>query len=80
MILTRVCEVIARCRPLNRREIARGEVEVARVLNSNLLMLTTDFGEGKAGLPRRNRQNQFEFDHILDRTASQVPTKILVKF
>lgn len=68
--------MIARCRPLTRREIKRGDEEVVRIINNSMLVMVDPFDLGVGNSARRGKQTQFEFDHILDKTASQVQTKV----
>lgn len=57
-----------RCRPLNRREIERGEEEVVRVINKNMLVMVEPSIDASGN--RTSKQIQFDFDMMLDKNSS----------
>jgi hypothetical protein len=60
--------VAVRCRPLNRREIERGEEEVVRVINKNMLVMVEPVMDSSGN--RTSKQIQFDFDMMLDKNSS----------
>lgn len=54
----------------------RGDEEVVRIINKTMLVLVDPYDSGGGNSARRGKQSQFEFDHILDKTSSQVKPEI----